>query len=214
MKNKEANMKNCEHYKTCGMDYCNSGIEREGTECPDYMSKMKPILFNGEMVKAILDGRKTVTRRLIKPQPGDGVRKSVFVKSGVEDLHGYEVKTPYKVGDVLYVRETYQRDPDGFNEFPPEDWWVYQATNELPKTCTKWRPSIHMPREAARIFLKVTDVKVEIAQDISEMDAIKEGFYSRVYFMSTFCDLYGVDIYEKTWVWVIEFERCEGGKHG
>lgn len=149
---------------------------------------MKPILFNTEMVKALLDGRKTVTRRIVKPQPENAhmimdVAKDVaeFMCGKIEN--GYCIdfseqrKLPYQPGDVLYVRETWAEVPDLFGEFPQpiykadiKDDHDYDLLGEV-----KWHPSIHMPREAARIFLRVTDVRVERLQDITEDQTIKEG---------------------------------------
>ena len=141
---------------------------------------MKPILFSGEMVRAILDGRKTQTRRVIKPQPSAGVRRSVFVLSGLEDGHGRELRCPYgRPGDTLWVRETF-----GVITQPltGEKSAIYKATHkpEFPNEQlgfdgSKWRPSIFMPKWASRITLKVTAVRVERVQEISNDDAHAEG---------------------------------------
>ncbi len=134
---------------------------------------MKPILFNTEMVQAILEGRKTVTRRVIKPQP-------VMDTDGLWHWKGYQWMDgglgipasrfgdylPYRPGDILYVRETWAEGTD------PKIH--YKADGEtLPNV--KWHPSIHMPRRAARIFLRVTDVGVERLQDISADGILEEG---------------------------------------
>ena len=130
----------------------------------------KPILFNTEMVRAILDGRKTMTRRVIKPKYRDDEygfcvckNKStgmVTVEKMDEDdgtmFHDGNtryVNPPYKPGQHLYVRETFVR--------PATHIFWYRATP--PKGCENllWKPSIHMPKEAARVFLKVTEVRVE-----------------------------------------------------
>lgn len=135
---------------------------------------MKPILFNTEMVQAILDGRKTVTRRVVKPQP---------ILYGLLEpcWNWYGIKTPYEIGDILYVRETWKPIEASC---PPSHCTIeYKAggTKEfdeiiaVPQHITSWRPSIHMPKEAARIFLRVTDVRVERLQDITEEQAISEG---------------------------------------
>ena len=106
---------------------------------------LKPILFNTQMVRAILEGRKTVTREVIKPR--------------------------YREGDVLYVRETWAPWSRTEGIMPKIH---YKADGEnLPGV--KWRPSIHMPIEAARIFLRVTDMRVERLQDITIDDALHEG---------------------------------------
>lgn len=161
---------------------------------------MKPILFNTEMVRAILDNRKTVTRRLIKPQPTEGRRiafnectKEWEYRRGYELVDGI-VKIPYKVGDIIYVRETFHKTPNGQYWYKAdnlcngctEDGFCVPKLVQYHNTCKicayyggyeniKWRPSIQMPREAARIFLRVTDVTVERLQDISYEDCLSEG---------------------------------------
>lgn len=122
---------------------------------------MKPILFNTEMVRAILDGRKTVTRRVVKPQP--------------EFLSGLVIP-PYQLGDILYVRETWTELEDVYGT----PYYAYKADDSVllhsaGENFTKWRPSIHMPKEAARIFLRVTNIRVERLQDITDDDCQKEG---------------------------------------
>lgn len=135
---------------------------------------MKPILFNTEMVKALLNGRKTVTRRVVKPQPSinaSWLDKCAGTYTFSDATFPHE---PFSKGDILYVRET----------------WTYLGTDKENNPCfaykansphlqgnmyIKWRPSIHMPRKAARTFLRVTGVRVERLQDITEEQAIKEG---------------------------------------
>ena len=142
----------------------------------------KPILFSTAMVQAILAGRKSITRRVIKPQPsidknGDtvfdytGISKD-FVNVGVTGCEGtLRCIPPCKPGDILWVRETWGFDKNN---------WLYKADFsdkdiKLLKNITRWLPSIHMPREAARIFLRVTEVRAERVQDISVQDAKDEG---------------------------------------
>lgn len=197
----------------------------------------KPILFNTEMVQAILEGRKTQTRRVIKPQPASGVRKSVFVESGIEDGHGYEIKPPYRDGDILWVRETWQDLSDNEGEYvyladgdkglQDKDWGVI-TTKDI-----KWHPSIHMPRAAARIFLKVTDVRAERLQNMASEDCLKEGVKLSCKHDNYICSAYPCDFKNTNackdkfkdiwdncykfpknwdanpWVWVIEFEKVE-----
>ncbi len=151
---------------------------------------MKPILFNIQMVKAILDSKKTCTRRLIKlPKHIEKQRNglytlnaegSVYTDQDFKDVVDY-IKTPYKVGDILYVRETWANiwTPDGAKGF------IYKADGEpkyFPywgnaKQCKHevWMPSIHMPKIAARIFLKVTSVRVERLKNITEQACFNEG---------------------------------------
>jgi hypothetical protein len=137
----------------------------------------KPIIFSTEMVRAVLEGRKTQTRRVIKPQPASGVRKSVFVKSGLGDGHGREIKIPYQPGDTLWVRETWAKISD-WTDVDPEvgcfDGYIYRADWSWEES-PKWRPSIHMPREASRISLLVKRIGVERLQDITPYDAWNEG---------------------------------------
>lgn len=195
---------------------------------------IKPILFNTEMVRAILDGRKTCTRRLVKPQPGEKhtfplgfVTDSTEKKEvgcfgfGINEYGGsiQYAKPPYQPGDILYVRETWKKAPNGYYYY--EDW----QRNDIADV-TKWKPSIHMPKEAARIWLKVTDVRVERLQDITPQGAWKEG--ARCSCLHPVPDCAGnktafIEIWNSTikksdidrygwdanpYVWVISFERC------
>lgn len=147
---------------------------------------MKPILFNTEMARAIQDDRKTATRRVLKNQDEnafcaapceDEDNGSVDLICENEDGTKYALynKAPYQVGDILYVRESF---------FEHRGKYYYKADgkhlglNALTgdKEFFKWRPSIHMPKEAARLFLRVTGVRVERLQDITEEQAEKEGF--------------------------------------
>lgn len=149
------------------------------------MPDFKPILFNTAMVKAILEGRKTQTRRIIKPQPANPRWNNVGWL-GWDDGHGYRMKPPCMVGDVLWVRETWC-DPYPENPFVPfaykadfpMHWDADRTEHGDPITIAaeemKWKPSIHMPREAARIFLLVKDVRVERLQDIGCFDSLNEG---------------------------------------
>lgn len=181
---------------------------------------MKPILFNTEMVRAILEGRKTVTRRPIKPQPSGELRRmgadscypGCFAEAGAERVY----QPPYMEGDVLYVRETWARiavSPDG-HFFPPGVNYYKAGPIEVPKNTTiKWRPSIHMPREAARIFLRVTGVRVERLQEIDDAGVVAEGLEIGCYFDELWNrtvkpkDRYVYGWEANPWVWVIEFER-------
>jgi hypothetical protein len=178
----------------------------------------KPILFNTEMVKAILEGRKTTTRRLLK-QPFEVHPNGYITKPrGNERLCPYE--PPYKVGDTLWVRETWNSDWC--------DHTIYKADGGSAKAAgyskePKWHPSIHMPREAARLFLKVTDVKVERLQDIKCQGIKDEGVLWRDSSNPNSPDINAHDamklLWDSTvkdeqkkwaanpWVWVIEFER-------
>lgn len=133
---------------------------------PDVV-KERPILFSGPMVRAILDGRKTQTRRVVKPQPIWVYDCSVPVLTTDADPNA-AIRCPYGVpGDRLWVRETFGRQwRHGF---------IYRADVETPIPAGGWEPSIHMPRCASRIMLEVTRVCVERLQNISEADAQAEG---------------------------------------
>lgn len=140
---------------------------------------MKPILFNTDMVRATLEGVKTETRRLVKPIPPENARLELVGDRrhamdlsieipGPNDRRIYT--PPYLLGDILYVRETWAEWTGGY---------VYKADG----TCSgyplafvdHWHPSIHMPKEAARIFLRVTDLRVERLQEITDEGAEHEG---------------------------------------
>lgn len=219
-----------------------------------------PILFSTEMVKAILDGRKTQTRRVIKPQLSSKILGGVTIQGYGNEFHfpTYDTEYPVEVrkcpygahGDLLYVREKWGVDRikvgDGY-EYPnvlyradsttkliicDEVWDYYEKDN------FKWRPSIHMPKAFARIWLRVKDVRVERVQDISQDDAIAEGIDMESEHASLCINIedagYDNDlvrgsaaftifktlwnsINEKRgygwdtnpWVWVVEFERVE-----
>ena len=204
----------------------------------------RPILFNTEMVKAILDERKTCTRRAIKfssGMTGRPIGKAGDSSNPLGVMYPGGIKRPlYQLGDILYVRETWQKagQVDEFDhiidgtekyyyaagpEAPCFDFWVDPETGEH-KDKMPWKPSIHMPKEAARIWLKVTDVRVEQLQDITEVGAINEGYIDDIEYAkgksarNHFIGLWNstikksdIDIYgwsANPWVWVIEFERC------
>lgn len=184
---------------------------------------MKPILFNTEMVRAILDGRKTVTRRVVKPQPEsrptpmkkDSCWPGCFAIQGTAKV----IRPPYQPGDTLWVRETWAKSMAGT--------FMYQADDKAIMV-ERWRPSIHMPREAARLFLRVTGVRVERLKDIDGHGILKEGIdngksnpamgtrWENMQSMA-FAELWNstlkpadLPLYgwaANPWVWVIEFER-------
>ena len=212
---------------------------------------MKPILFNTDMVRAILKGRKTVTRRVVKPQPkshiayacmGSGCGKwgypgkdaweywddeSFRLPDGIsQDELKRRWTPPCNTGDILYVRETWYKDPTRY---------MYKANysdtekffRDGKEVQIKWHPSINMPKEAARLFLRVTDVRVERLQDITSGQIDAEGCKEWAYSAKTGellpsgpsffqikwdrtikpadLPLYGWNA--NPWVWVIEFEQ-------
>lgn len=225
------------------------------------MGNVKPILFNTAMVQAILDGKKTVTRRCVRYKYSNTEMKMRTDKYGTrlieiqknvegetygknpdggswQKLLAYrEPQAPYKRGDILYVRETWNFIPcidcpeyiKAAEECAPvvyedkdivaEGCYVYKASvNEPERIC--WRPSIHMPKDGARIWLRVTSVRAERLQDIikdqpgSNNQITREGCAYGCDFIAVWensiprdkRDVYGWE--KNPWVWVIEFERC------
>lgn len=219
---------------------------------------IKPILFNTDMVRAILDGRKTCTRRSVSPRqfmgmlpdkcknavPDEFLKDKRMMFKPYCDMTDTELimtayKAPYELGDILYVRETWCLRYDGEKYF-------YKADKNTPReekrlidyNNTSWHPSIHMPKEAARIWLKVTDVRVERLQEITEDGAKAEGIseeWARSWWKPTYNDpdsggypeyrdTFAYEVWNSTvkksdldhygrdanpYVWVISFERCE-----
>lgn len=145
---------------------------------------IKPILFNTEMVRAILDGRKTCTRRLVRFLPGENPQWTGYIRDGLMLYNGRNepciIKAPYQPGDTLYVRETWCGLPvNEAGHMRGHTIYYYKADGELrPKGWRgTWHPSIHMPKEAARIWLKVTGVRMKRLQEMKPVDVIKEGAY-------------------------------------
>lgn len=230
--------------------------------------RILPILFNTDMVRAILEGRKTATRRVIKPEQLSGVgcmqcpnntpkeflevRDSMFEpyrSMPDRELIGTIYKPRYEKDDILYVRETWAWEPcwdcgmdteEGgcgyeyervYNQKKKEyGCYCYRASmsdgEEL--SVNTWHPSIHMPKVAARIWLKVTDVRSECLQDIDGKEVLKEGLNSLVHPKADYFNMNQREMFEdlwnstikksdierygwdaNPWVWVIEFERCE-----
>lgn len=143
------------------------------------MSKERPILFSGPMIQAILSGRKTQTRRVIKLRSGDEVFDGMLWRP---DKYGdwYPIfdYRPYYNHMHLWVRESFTGDWRGTG-VPARGCVNYRADGEIPEQYREgnyWRSPIHMPRWASRLTLEVTNVKVERVQDISEADAKAEGW--------------------------------------
>lgn len=210
--------------------------------------KTKPILFNTEMVQAILDGRKTQTRRAVKGIEGLNVYRAEPAEDAYESLAEWDffygwsignamydaiesVKAPCAVGDILWVRETWCK-----YWLPGEHvLYRYKATHpngnkrptspeyDEPYEIRPWEPSIHMPKEAARIFLQVKNIRAERLQNMTEEDAIAEGFpdspddedsplerFAVLWYKTVkLNDLHYYGFHANPWVWVIEFERCD-----
>lgn len=182
----------------------------------------RPIIFSGPMVRAILDGRKSQTRRVLKPQP-HWVRDRVMVwKNRAGLLHTHSGLA--KPGDKLWVRETWTQPayrPSTAGIDP--DLVLYRADHPEIDT-VRWRPSIHMPKWAARIWLTVTEVRVQRVQDISEEDARAEGvpgtwaidesgnrsLSHRLRFSQVWDSIHGPGAFERNdWVAAISFERAQ-----
>ena len=139
--------------------------------------KETPIIFSTPMVKAILEGRKTMTRRIVKPQP-------------FKDERGWWHSYPFyhkniNPGDLLWVRERFETETDGNVKYYAGN--IEVENNKAYERLTKWKPSIHMPKAAARIWLKVKDVRVERLEDISAKDAIAEGIDYMIDKITGFC---------------------------
>jgi len=160
-------------------------------------TKEKPILFSAPMVRAILDGRKTQTRRIVKPQPEwNGLRGNFgeFTWGSREMITPYEMRKlcPYgKPGDRLWVRERWAAWTTPSHEYPGDCDQIECPPSEMQErygttrhdcvyfadgpNYSKWRPSIHMPRWASRSTLEITDVRVQRLNEISDADAFAEG---------------------------------------
>lgn len=173
--------------------------------------KERPILFSGPMVRAILEGRKTQTRRVVKPQPahiaGIGTVLNIDTITGKACPYG-------KPGDRLWVRETW----DGVRLDGGGALVSYRADGDKPVTDDgRWHPSIHMPRWASRITLEVVSVRVERLQEISEEDAMAEGVALAenyrgpvAHFASLWEQINGLGSWNANpWVWVVEFRRVQ-----
>ncbi|MGU8438815.1 hypothetical protein ACV3OB_15885 [Clostridium perfringens] len=215
---------------------------------------MKPILFNTSMVRAILDGEKTCTRRIIKlPKHIEKQRNGLYLLCAegstysdkeFKDVVDY-INPPYKVGDILYVRETWFKGDllNDAEEIEKQGIVLYRAddikNNNWDYDSIRWRPSIHMPKELARIFLKVTSVRAERLKDITDEGCYQEGisctsFYDEAEHIqiagiglndslerATFGLLWNSTVKEdkyswegNPWVWVIEFEvENKGGRN-
>ena len=180
--------------------------------------KERGIIFTGEMVRAILDGRKTQTRRVVKHIPDLGspdmwCKKIEIVNQICGDFKRY---CPYgQPGDRLWVRETWAPWPELWTRSDIRDQSpLYRAERPFVGNDVKWRPSNHMPRWASRINLEITDVRVERVQDITDEDALEEGVDPDGYIPRTQFEALWNSIYEKRghgwdknpWVWVIEFK--------
>lgn len=221
------------------------------------MGRVLPILFNGDMVRAILDGRKTVTRRAVRYRYSNTEMKMSTNKYGTRlieiqkdiegETHGktpdggtwhkllpyIEKNPPYKKGDILYVRETwhkYTKRVGHGEDCRLQEFYGYKASVANSEDASeKWHPSIHMPKQAARIWLKVTDVRVEHLHSMTLDDFLAEGVNVRpeafndpenayLQAKSEFVAIWNATIKQtdrgkygwgvNPWTWVIEFEKC------
>lgn len=195
--------------------------------------KAKPIIFNGPMVRALLDGRKDQTRRVVKIPDHDrwqhfhrlieasSAGESVVAEFSPDGFTKGHVSCPYgQLGDLLWVRETWGAHDQGFDAAEEASFIVYRADDARPNP-QRWRPSIHMPRWASRLTLRITDVRVQRVQEISEEDAAAEGVerthaggpWGEESLIESFSALWD-SIYAKRgygwdanpWVWALTFE--------
>ena len=212
------------------------------------MTKEKPIIFSGLSIPAILNLKPNVwppepidpgkpwkwqTRRIVKDDIVNGFDIDIdgkviaYIDQATGDSYKPEEICPYPPGTRLWVRETWQKNywneamvPNKYAYKASPETWIYFSEEEK-RLEKKWRPSIHMPREAARIFLRVKTVRVERLQDITEEQAVKEGAkaYGPNNCSGTSARIAFAEIWDRTtrdnsyewrknpWVWVIEFER-------
>jgi hypothetical protein len=192
---------------------------------------IKPILFNTDMVKAILEGQKTVTRRIVNCKVLNSMLAMGVTDEFILNPENYMPMPKYQIDDVIWVRETWKRYKKAVGS--GSDWHVkefiaYAADGNSGKPSefyeANWKPSIHMPKSAARLFLKVTGVRVERLQEITDKQAKSEGVKvvtnnSRVMHIAKFIKLWNSTVKKQDadkygwnanpFVWVIEFERCE-----
>ena len=183
------------------------------------MAKERPILFSGPMVRAILEGRKTQTRRVVKFDPCPSSYAMVSHYDGLGNVvltDGSYLRCPYgQPGDRLWVRETWAHRRWMLGDASPDPTTVYRADSDDLRGCDRWRPSIHMPRWASRITLEVVSVRVERLQDISEEDAMAEGVALAENYRGRLAHFAG--LWEQIndlgswnanpWVWVVEFRK-------
>jgi len=194
--------------------------------------KFVPMIFSTPMVQAILRGEKNQTRRIMNPQPKEGYTPEIY-KGNDFKYHIESRKSPILLeddswhfankGDIIWVRETfiegYAMEDGNFmydenGKEIPRTWYKadgdlgnwYNGTSDFPSENIPWKPSIHMPKQACRTWLKVTDVRVERLQDISEEDAIGEGIIPATKDKNTW--KYGLE----GWKWT-DFEKTARGAY-
>lgn len=184
--------------------------------------KERPILFSAPMVRAILDGRKTQTRRVIKPQPS--LTPEMDTDAGIAKFYDVDecigsIRCPYGVpGDRLWVRESFYVQPEiwALHRGPqPLDYAADVTPDQVEDYAGK--PSIHMPRWASRISLEITDVRVQRVQEISDEDAIAEGYgaafgpgFRYRAFDSLWDSIHGSGAWERNeWVWAVTFKPID-----
>lgn len=180
----------------------------------------RPILFSAQMVRAILAGAKTQTRRVVKDRHIDAAPPACF-------FQWLRERCPYgQPGDRLWVREAYMHEPADYCweasvSIPCRPaFTVYRADYPESRPGEGWKPSIHMPRALSRITLEVTAVRVERLHDISDEDALAEGVYPtrtglypgapRAEFRALWESINGLESWDANpWVWVVEFRRMQ-----
>lgn len=189
----------------------------------------RPIIFSTPMVQEIINNTKTMTRRIVRPQPNTIEKDSRDRKPLAFWVNNFEwMKPPYQPGDILWVRETWAKISD-WTIVDPEvglpDGYIYKADWGCGVEHPRWRPNIHMPKEAARLFLEVAEIRVERLQEILCGDMMAEGVIPKTvtggqwqqwqheYFKPLWDSIYskrGFGWEQNPWVWVIKFKRLGG----
>ncbi len=178
----------------------------------------RPILFNDQMVRAILEGRKTVTRRVVKDTGFYAIDAAIHGNEvALRELEALSTRCPFgQPGDRLWVREAWAQI--NVVQAPGETWVVYRECDNRTDYGGPWKPSIHMRRRDSRILLEITAVRVERLHDITPNQCIAEGAWREKdkelgrgqEAIAAFADLWrstGGDGDANPWVWVIEFKR-------
>jgi hypothetical protein len=205
------------------------------------MSRELPVIFSAPMIKAILAGTKTQTRRAIKPQPTLEAKSAGVIHSSSDsnglwawldsaDLTeaGFTKDKAFRCrygapGDTLWCRETWRPAPEFLSQCAgPRDIRYAASVSEAEWATSKWRPSIHMPRWASRITLRVTDIRIERLNDISSEDAAAEGWpgpddggsirssYPIAWYAGLWEQINGADSWARNdWVWSVTFKRAK-----
>ncbi|MGQ7807160.1 hypothetical protein ACUN3I_16245 [Hafnia alvei] len=189
-------------------------------------SKERGMIFNSEMVRAILSGQKTQTRRIVKNVSSDSCMTLKEPAKNRDGVYTHVMDAPKhglcphgNVGDRIWVRETHHLDQYGYTYKADGDWIKEMRESGAFGCDEKWTPSMHMKRCASRILLEITNVRVERLNDISEEDAKAEGAPTEccvigdkhfLGFRSLWKSIYGEESWKANpWVWCISFKRVQ-----